>query len=53
LRRQAVDVALDGEQRIDAGDGFDRDRRLGQPRQVEELASRYGQKNGPGVDIHL
>ncbi len=38
LRRHAVDLALDGEQRIDAVDRLDRDRRLIEPRQVEELA---------------
>ena len=40
VRRQAVDLALDGEQRIDALDRLDRDRRLVEPRQVEELAPR-------------
>ena len=40
--RQAVDLALDGEQRIDASDRFDGDRRLGEPGQVEELAPRMG-----------
>ena len=40
LRRQAVDLALDGEQRIDALDRLDRDRRLVEPRQIEELAPR-------------
>ena len=40
--RQSVDVALDGEQRIDAGHRLDGDRRLGEPRQVEELAPRMG-----------
>ena len=42
LGRQPVDVALDGEQRIDAGDRLDGDRRLVEPRQVEELAPRMG-----------
>ena len=37
--REAVDLALDGEQGIDALDCLDRDRRFLQPRQVEELAS--------------
>ena len=41
-RREAVDLALDGEQRIDALDRLDRDRRLVDPRQVEELAPRMG-----------
>ena len=40
LRRQAVDLALDGEQRIDALDRLDRDRRLVDARQIEELAPR-------------
>ena len=40
LRRQAVDLALDGEQGIDALDRLDRDRRLVDPRQIEELAPR-------------
>jgi hypothetical protein len=39
-RRLAVDVAFDGEQGIDAFDGFDRDRRLVEPGEVEELAPR-------------
>jgi hypothetical protein len=39
LGREAVDLVLDGEQGIDALDRFDRDRRLLQPRQIEELAS--------------
>jgi hypothetical protein len=39
-RRLAGNVALDREQRIDALDRFDRDRRLGEPRQIEELAPR-------------
>ena len=42
LRRQAVDLALDGEQRIDALDRLDGDRRLVDPRQIEELAPRMG-----------
>ena len=29
--RRAVDLVLDGEQRIDAGDGLDADRRLVEP----------------------
>src|SRR5207248_749808 len=37
-RRHAVDLALDGEQDIDALDRLGRDRRLVDPRQVEELA---------------
>jgi hypothetical protein len=37
--REAVDLALDGEQGIDARDRLDRDRRLLQPCQIEELAS--------------
>jgi hypothetical protein len=39
LRAGAVDLAFDGEQRIDALDRFDGDRRLVEPRQIEELAS--------------
>src|SRR5882724_10023546 len=42
VRRLAVDVALDGEQRIDTGDRLDRERRLVEPCKVEELASRMG-----------
>jgi hypothetical protein len=38
--RLAVDVAFDGEQGIDTFDRLDRDRRLAEPRQVEELAPR-------------
>src|SRR5262245_61385992 len=38
LRRHAVNLALDGEQDIDALDRLDRDRRLVDPRQIEELA---------------
>ena len=40
LRRQAVDLALDGEQRVDALDRLDGDRRLVEPREIEELAPR-------------
>ena len=36
--RLAVDVALDVEQLVDAAHGLERDRRLGQFRQVEEFA---------------
>ncbi len=36
--RRAVDLTLDGKQRVDTFDGFDGDRRLPEPRQVEELA---------------
>src|ERR1700680_4739536 len=39
-RRLAFDVALDGEQSIHALDRLDGDRRLVDPRQVEELAPR-------------
>jgi hypothetical protein len=39
-RRLAVDVALDREQSVDALDGLDGDRRLVDPRQIEELAPR-------------
>jgi hypothetical protein len=38
LRRHAVDLALDGEQDIDALDRFDRNRRLVDACQIEELA---------------
>ena len=38
LRRKAVDLALDGEQDIDALDRLGRDRRLAEPRQIKELA---------------
>jgi hypothetical protein len=37
-RRHAVDLALDGEQSIDALDRLGRDRRLVEARQIEELA---------------
>jgi hypothetical protein len=40
LRRQAVDLALDGEQGIDPRDGTKRDRRLVDAGEVEELAPR-------------
>jgi hypothetical protein len=40
LRRQAIDLALDRKQHVDLLDRFDRDRRLLQPRQLEELAPR-------------
>jgi hypothetical protein len=39
LRRRAVDLALDGEQDIDALDRLDCGRHLVDPRQIEELAS--------------
>ena len=38
LWHEAVDLALDGEQDIDALDRLDGDRRLAEPRQVKELA---------------
>lgn len=40
LRCQTVDLALDGEQRIDARHGLHGDRRLVEPGEVEELAPR-------------
>jgi hypothetical protein len=40
LRRQAIDLALDGKQGIDAFDRFARDRRLAEAGQIEELAPR-------------
>ena len=40
MRRRTVDLALDREQRIDALDRLDRDRRLVDARQIEELAPR-------------
>src|SRR5438045_7350680 len=42
LWRVAVDLALDGEQHIDALDRLDRDRRLVDAREIKELASRMG-----------
>jgi len=39
LRCRAIDLALDGEDGIDALDRLGRDRDLGEPRQIEELAS--------------
>lgn len=45
-RRQAVDLALDGKQRIDAPDRFAGDRRLVDPGQIEELAPRMGPTGG-------
>ena len=39
LRRKTVDLTLDGEQYIDALDRLGRDRRLAEPREIEELAS--------------
>jgi len=41
-RRLAVDVALNLKQRIDARDRLDCDRRLVEPRNIEELPSRMG-----------
>src|SRR6266851_2885746 len=38
----SVDLALDGEQSVDAGYGLDGGRCLVEPRQVEELAPRMG-----------
>jgi hypothetical protein len=40
LRRHPVDLALDGEQGIDALDRFDRDRCLLEPGEIKELAPR-------------
>src|SRR5205085_1658962 len=40
LRRQAVDLALDGEQGVDALHRFERDRRLADAGEVEKLAPR-------------
>ena len=40
VRRRAVDLAFDRKQRVDALDRLDRNRRLVDPRQVEELAPR-------------
>src|SRR5262249_4732521 len=37
LRRKTVDLALDGEQNIDALDRLGRDRRLGEPCEIKEL----------------
>jgi hypothetical protein len=52
LEREPVDVALDGEQHIDAGDHLYGDRRLGEPRQVEDLRRARAQHAtstiGPG-----
>lgn len=39
-RSCAIDLALDREQRIGAGDSLDSDRRLVEPRQVKEVAPR-------------
>ena len=38
LRSKTVDLALDGEQDIDALDCLGRDRRLAEPREIKELA---------------
>src|SRR5215475_13340676 len=38
LRSKTVDLALDGEQNVDALDRLGRDRRLAEPREVKELA---------------
>jgi hypothetical protein len=38
--RRAVDLALDREQRVDALDRLDRDRRLVDAREIEQLAPR-------------
>jgi len=40
LRSKAVDLALDGEQNVDALDCFGRDRRLTEPCQIKWLASK-------------
>ncbi len=56
-RRKAIDLALDGEQGVDAGNGFDADRRLVEPRQVEEVAPRMGPAGDlddrPGLPVRL
>src|SRR5204863_7546072 len=38
LRSKSVDLALDGEQDVDALDRLGRDRRLAEPREIKELA---------------
>src|SRR6266436_7677538 len=45
-RRLAVDVALDLKQRIDAFDRLHRDRRLVEPRYIEELPPRVSPAHG-------
>ena len=42
LARDAVDLALDGEEGVDAFDCLDRNGRLGDPRKIEELAPCMG-----------
>src|SRR5512134_797341 len=49
FRREAIDLALDGEERIDAADGLDGDRRLLEPGKVEELPPRMGPAGGLDV----
>ncbi len=39
LGNKTVDLALDGEQNIDAIDRLGRDRRLAEPREIKELAA--------------
>jgi hypothetical protein len=43
-----VDLALDGEQNIDAPDRLGRDRRLAEPREIKELAPAMGPARGLG-----
>jgi hypothetical protein len=53
LRRQPVDLALDGKQLVDTFDCLDRDRRLGEAVEIEEVMSRMrpardlGNRAGP------
>jgi hypothetical protein len=47
-RREATDLALDGEQGIDALQRLDGDRRLVEPRKVEEVAPRVRPAGGLG-----
>ena len=47
-RRQAIDLALNGEQRVDAHNGLAGDRRLADPGQIEEFAP--GMRPTSGLD---
>lgn len=46
LRRKAVDLTFDGEQDINALDRLGRDRRLAEPREIEELAPTVAPARG-------
>ena len=47
LCRQAVALALDGKQLVDAFDGLDRDRRLGEADEIEEVVPQHATSTRP------